>query len=211
MIKLILFLSLFFLIASCTEKTKIIHHDARFETEFYSVLDYVLQNRFSDASVVESETDRIFRSHWGNTKHPTGHKAVPPPFVVYYSYNDFQKYIDSMYLSSAESISMLTSIDSTTVIFIDSGRIVLPVIPTFKLKEIFTNKEREEGYNIIERNYGGRCFIKASTPVFNSDFTKSILSIGYFCGGLTSYGFQFLLEKKENGWKILNEESTWGT
>lgn len=180
-----------------------------YEQEFYSVLNDLIASRFSNTSVVQRETKPVLKMYAVDDG-PFDSLYIPPPsFDVYYDSFTFDFLVMQEILDSAEAKYMYASIDTTRIITIEPSKISLPLISASRIQELFSGRNRDMGYETIKRTYGTRCFIKASTPVFNSDFTIVVISIDYQCGFLYGEGYQFIMKKKDGKWVISKEKGTW--
>jgi hypothetical protein len=183
--------------------------------EFYYVLNYIVISKFSGVTLIVDETTPVYRNMFGAYSIPKSDKDTPPPppppGIIYYDENTFDYLIYSGQLDSSEAKFMYNSIDSTITFKIDSSKVNLRLIPQNKLVEIFKNKSIDgfEKYNRLEKLFGAKCFIIISTPIFNSDLTKIILSIDYHCSPPDGVEYRFILEKRNNTWIMLNDEEIW--
>ena len=211
-ILLLTILSLFLETCQMNKSSKM---DIKFNEEFYSALNELVKIKLPNANLIVSETMPIYKSMQGNytSLDTIDHipPPPPPPGEIFYDKNTFDYLIYSDKLDSTEGEFMYDSIDSSKIVMIDSSKIFLRVIPNSKFKEIL-KKHRgnlREFYNIIEEIYGSSCFIKVSTPIFNSNYSKVIISIDYSCGPLAGGGQDYILEKKNGKWMLINESGRW--
>ena len=64
-------------------------------------------------------------------------------------------------------------------------------------------------YDELERIYGSSEFLMISTPIFDSTYTKAIISVDLHCGSLCGQGNEFILEKQRGIWRIITVYYTW--
>lgn len=135
----------------------------------------------------------------------------PPPGIVCYDYNMFKYWVETDQLDSLDAESMFKSIDSSKVFKLDSSRLKIKLINQDKILEIIKNSNNDlyRTYNEIENIYGTKCFIRVSTPIYNSDLTRLIITIDYMCGPLNGYGSKFIFKKIDGDWWLINEYGTW--
>jgi len=205
---------LFFL--SCSRKQEKTNEEI-YQEEFYSVLNELIQIRLPETAVIYIETTPVYKTWFGPLKLtdyllsniPPPPPPPPPPGQIHYDKDFFQTQIEKRHLDSSEANYMYRSIDSSRILQIDSYRVEFPTISKLKFKEIFYKKDKTVSYETLKKLYGKRCYIMVSTPVFNSKYSKAILSISYCCGPGQQEGFEFILEKKNEKWKLIEEIGTW--
>jgi hypothetical protein len=178
-----------------------------FYEEFYSVLNDLILLRLPDVSVIKYETMPVYKTQWDTI--PIYKYSIPPPPEIHcIDINSFNTQIERKHLDSIDAKYMYDSIDSLKILKIDSNRVYLPVMTEPQFKEIFV-PHKSNGYNFIKAKYGSPCFIIVSTPVFNSKYTKVIISIDYRCAPLAGQGFEFVLEKRGGKWNLIDENVIW--
>ncbi len=206
---LLIVLAAFF---SCTGK-KISFTDTKYDIEFYEILSDLIRIRLTDVAFIVEDTKPVYRTMWGNTEKPNedtiNPPPPPPPGFISYDTSSFGNYVHWKKLRSSDAQFMYKSIDSLKTIKIDSNRTQLPVISNSKFQEIFKNSDFYKGYDKVRSLYGTSCFIVVSTPIFNKDFTKALISIDYSCGPTWGQGYEFLLEKRNGKWWVIDEKGTW--
>jgi hypothetical protein len=188
-----------------------------YHEEFYSVLNELIQIRLPETAVIYIETTPVYKSRVGSfnltgysLSIPPPPPPPPPPGQIYYDKDFFQTQIEKKHFDSSEADFMYHSIDSSRILKIDSSRVEFPTISKLKFKEIFYKKDKTVSHETLKNLYGKNCFIMVSTPVFNSKYSKAILSVSYCCGPSQQEGFEFILEKKNEKWKLIEEIGTWG-
>jgi hypothetical protein len=178
-----------------------------FYDEFYSVLNDLIRLRLPDVSVIKCETMPVYKTQWDTI--PIYKYSIPPPHEIHcIDINSFNTQIERKHLDSIDAKYMYNSIDSLRLLKIDSNRVVLPVMSEPQFKEIFV-PHKTNGYNFIKVKYGSPCFIVVSTPVFNSKYTKVIILIDHHCAPLGGRGFEFVLEKRNGKWNLIEENVIW--
>jgi hypothetical protein len=85
----------------------------------------------------------------------------------------------------------------------------VPVISARELNHLFDGRNRKDSYKVMKQTYGTSCIIKASTPLFNSTYTKVILWIDYQCGWKHGQGRVAILEKRKGKWWLIEDITTW--
>ena len=187
-------------------------HDIQYYNEFYTIINDLIRYRFFNVSVIRSETKPVNREVKYDTQF-TNDSTIPlpppPPGLIYYDSNWFKVLFDRRHLSFSDKEYMYKSIDSTKTIIIDSSKIDLRLASKEQFEKIFEQDDMYEAYQSIKKAYGTNNFIIVSTPVFNSSYSKAIISIDYHCGPLCGQGYKFVLEKKNGKWKIIDEFYTW--
>ncbi len=178
-----------------------------YEQEFYEVLNDLIRIKLLNTSVIQAETRPVTKTMW---------KEIAGPWETYSSGKETifatmgtRGLLTGNRLDSAEIRYMYTSIDSTKIMRINSDKVVVPLIPTQELNELFNENNRKDGYEVLKQIYGSSCFITTSSPLFNSNYTKVILWIEYQCGGKQGRGHVFILEKRKGLWWLIEDIGTW--
>lgn len=179
-----------------------------YEQEFYSILNDIIRMKLIDVSVIHQKTKPVYRTVFGKDGFCEDPTSPPPPGIIYYDSRIFDDMIKKGRLDYADAEYMYKSIDSTRIITIDSSRVVIPVLMETQFIRVF-RRNRDKGYDVIKNRFGTSCFIQVSTPVFNSSFTKGILSIDYNCGPKGGQGYLFILEKRNGMWWLIEDMGTW--
>jgi hypothetical protein len=202
-------------VLSCSRKHEKTKKEIYYD-EFYSVLNDLIQIRLPETAVIYVETTPVYKTRLGSFKLTNYRLSIPPPPPpppppgnIYYDKDFFQTQIEKKQVDSSEAEYMYLSIDSTRILKIDSSRVEVPTISKLKFKEIFYKKDKSVGHTTLKHLYGKSCYIMVSTPVFNSIYSKAILSVSYCCGPKQREGFEFILEKKNGKWKLIEEIGTW--
>jgi hypothetical protein len=187
--------------------------ETNYENEFYEILNDLVRIRLTDVSFIIEETKPVYRTMWGNTEKPNedtiNPPPPPPPGFISYDKSSFNYYVHWKKMDSLDAQFMFNAIDSLKTLKLDSKRTELPVINKSKFLKLFKDKDIYEGYNNVRSIYGTSCFIVVSTPIFNEDFTKVLISIDYTCGPTWGQGYEFLLEKRNGKWWLIDEKGTW--
>lgn len=187
-----------------------IENNPTYYNEFYSALNELIKTKFSKVTMIVDETMPVYKNMIGSYPQPKEDNDVlspPPPLgIIYYDNNTFDYFILSNQLDSSEAKFMYSSIDSTIIIKIDSTRTDLRLIQQDKMVEIFNRKTEyySDKWEEFRKIYGSGCFIRISTPVFNLNYTKMIISIQKNCGPPDGVDYAFILEKSNGNWRIMN-------
>jgi hypothetical protein len=220
--KKILWAILILSLISCKPIKENKHSD--YHDEFYLALNELLKSEFPNVRMIVDETLPVF-NNYGNYPKPISKgeeppPPPPPPGIVYYTQTIFDLFTLQYSLDSSDVRFMYKSIDSTKKILIDPLRVTLKVIEQKKMQEIFSQKAElfSDKWKIFRETFGEGCFIEISTPIFNSTFTKLIITIKKHCGPPDGEDYNFILEKLNDKWRImegkydittdLNEKST---
>lgn len=156
---------------------------------------------------MQAQTMPVTKTMW---KEITGHwETYPSTQVTILATTGTNRLRAENLLDSIEIRYMYNSIDSTKIMSIDSAKVVVPLIPAQELKELFNEKNQKDGYEVLKQIYGTSCIIKASAPLFSSNFTKVILWIDYQCGKKQGRGHIFILEKRKGLWWLIEDIGTW--
>ncbi len=200
-------------LVSCSRK-KNSDNDKKYYYEFYSVLNEITKEKYPDIKLIVNKTKSVFRTSYGN--YPAHRISAecppppPPPGIVYYNVFSFMVFVDGNQLDSTDAHFMYQSIDSTKSFLLDSTKINLHLIPQLRIIEISqkTIGDLAERYKEIERIYGSKCFLEVSTPIFNSNYTKVLLTLECNCDTvLEEPNNRFILEKKDGEWKqVIGDE-----
>jgi hypothetical protein len=195
------------LLVSCSRK-KNSDNEEKYYNEFYSVLNEIVKDKYPDIKLIVNKTKSVFRTPYGNYPVPMGSidspPPPPPPGIVFYNVFTFMGFVDGNQLDSIDAHFMYQSIDSTKSILLDSTKINLYLIPESKIIEIFKTNlwDLEKAHKEIERIYGSKCFLEVSTPIFNSNFSKVLLTLESNCDSvIEEQNNCFILEKKDGKWK----------
>ncbi len=183
-----------------------------FNNEFYSVMNDIIRFRLNDAKSIEIETLPVYRTYWGSMTPPSDTLVPPPPppqGFISYSKLMFDRQLRLNNLDSLDATFMYNSIDTTKIIILDSTKLIIPTISRLEFNKIFDVDDLDSAYEKLCEKYGSSCFIQVSTPIFNSDYTKMIISISYMCGPLWGYGSVLVLEKKHGKWRVIDDFETW--
>jgi hypothetical protein len=121
----------------------------------------------------------------------------------------FKSEVDRKHFTSSEAKFMYNSIDSTKFFKIDSSRIIVRVFKKTIYDRIHQRNGLDLMYDELERIYGSSEFLMISTPIFDSTYTKAIISVDLHCGSLCGQGNEFILEKQRGIWRIITVYYTW--
>ena len=196
-----------FIGSSCNEN---LNQEKLFYTEFYSAVNYHIQSKFDDTSSIFYTTIPACKAYLYNLSHSADTIPPPPPYpgaMCIYSSNLDQLVSDKI-LDSLEAKYMYASIDSSFIFFLDTNQMSLPIISKPEFNQLF-NSDKNGGYQKLKEKYGSSCFLKVTTPIFNADFTKMIISVSDLCGPKWGGGFVFVLQKKNGKWNLIYEEARW--
>jgi hypothetical protein len=183
--------------------------DNKYQDEFYSALNYLLKSEYKHAQLISNKTVPVFRNAYGNCQVPKGDAEIPPPppppGIVYYDNWTYTYWEISKRLESNEIEYLYRSIDSTKTLIIDSLRIKKKIIPSEKLFEIvhkFKNN-LSQAYQTINDLYGSSNFIEVSTPIYTSNFNKTVISIVTHSEQKQSKIDTYILGKTNRSWTVI--------
>jgi hypothetical protein len=197
-------------ILSCNQSkvtTQLINNE-----DFYSALNELIKLEYPNAKMIIGETVPVYKNTYDyfpeqdiKENEPPPPPPPPPPGIVYYNKSTFSFFISRYNLGSTDATFMYQSIDSTKRILIDSLNVNLKVIERKKVQEIFSQKTElfSDKWKLFRETFGEGCFIEISTPIFNSTFTKLIITIKKLCGPPDGEDSTFILEKIKDKWKVV--------
>ena len=178
--------------------------------ELNIVVDELIRYRLNRVSVVISETMPIHKVAVRDTVIDDSLIFIPPdPTIIDFSKTLFDALIEQELIDSIEAKFMYSKIDSSIVYNLEPSLISKPLLSKDKYDDLFVKNDLDSGYLEIRERYGTSCLIKVGTPSFNKDYTKLILAVDYYCGSLYGQGYIFILEKRNNKWRIIRELGTW--
>ena len=201
----------FILLYSCKSNQQKAN-DKVYYDEFYSVLNSLIRFSFSDVSAISYKTIPIIKPPWKPSFQSPDSVSLPDPNsnnVICYNWLSFYSIAKRRDLDTVDVNYMYHSIDSSKIFVIDSSRICIPVITKSEFLALFQDSGINKGYERIQKKYGSSCYISVSSPIFNADHSKLILSINYYCGPVLGYGYEFVLRKKMGKWRVIDKEMTW--
>jgi hypothetical protein len=194
---------------SC-KQNKLITHSAN-NDDFYSALNELIKSEFPNVKMIVDKTMPVYRNMYGNYPEPETKEIEPPPppppppGIVYYDRTTFKYFAFEYQLDSSDAKFMYQSIDSTRIILIDPRKVNLKVIEHKTMQEIFGQKTElfSDRWKKFRETFGEGCFIETSTPIYNSDSTKLLLTIKKLCGPPDGEDSIYILEKINNKWRIV--------
>ena len=198
------------LLNSCAS-IKIEKLDKLKQMEFNQVVDNFMRYVYYEGFVVQLETKPVLNIHPFYIQNPDAQneKYPPPPTKkIIYSKDFFNKLINDNIIDSIDAQFMYASIDSTFSFNIDTSSSNKTFIKQEKLDSIFNDVSSNE-YQTLIRMYNIDSYLTFSTPIFNENLTKMIITVEYYCGDLCGEGRVFLLSKQKNKWRIIDSKSTW--
>jgi len=202
-------LVLFFLVLislSCKEKPKQLD-DNESHFDLSVIIDQLLRFRFEEVALLQIETMPIYQdSYWYND---SLEEIPPPPLTINYSRSFFYTMYEQNLIDSLEAHYMYNEIKGKNIIRLDTTIIDIACISQFELDSLFEKQDISDSYDSIEKKYGASRFLKVSTPIFNENKDKLLISIDYYCGPLCGQGYVLLLEKKNGDWAVIKEWGTW--
>lgn len=181
------------------------------QLEFNQVVDDFFRFKYYDNCIVQLETKPVFKIHPYYIYNPDAqNEPYPPPPTnkIIYSTSFFNTLLTEKKIDSIDAQFMHTSIDSTLSINIESISINATFIRQEKIDSIFEDVSND-GYTSLERLYNSHSYLTISTPVFNEDLTKMIITVEHYCGALCGHGYVYVLTKQNNKWRIIYSSSTW--
>lgn len=153
--------------------------------ELYSVIDELLRLKFQNVDAVILEL------------------SITPSKYVTKIINEQYKLLDSL-----EADYMSNQYDSTKHFTLDSLKVNKRTLTYSQLFPLFKKFGADSTYRILKEKKI-RSFIQFSIPLLSKDENKMILETGMHCGDLCGGGRFFLLEKRNEKWKIIYEGITW--
>ena len=182
--------------------------DRKYYDEFYSALNTIIRSKYKEISQITNVTLPVYRTPYGNesvNKDSAEVPPPPPPGVIYYNHNSFCYLTYNEQLDSMDVKFMYESIDSTKTFLIDPNRVQLRIIPAETVYEILRKSEGDfqEADDIIEKKFGSRNFIRVSTPIYNSNYSRIIITVTSHAGPKSSLGETFVMKKQNNVWKTV--------
>ena len=207
--KKILLIILTLALLSCNQN-KVTNHLIN-NDDFYSALNELIKLKFPNVKMIVGETTPVYKNIYDYFPEPETKEneppppPPPPPGIVYYNKTIFRYFAFQYNLDSTDAKFMYQSIDSTKKIQIDSLKVNLKVIEQKKMQKIFSQKTElfSDKWKIFRETFGEGCFIETSTPIFNSTFTKLIITIKKLCGPPDGEDYIFILEKIDDKWKVM--------
>jgi hypothetical protein len=161
---------------------------------------------FKDVSVVLGETIPL-----AHAELDVAQKITPYDTVYMTIENDYDRWVKRHIKNSDEANFMILSIEPLKKIIIDSALIHKPVLSVEEHIELFQNDKYGYGggYGVIHEKYGKGYYVNFSTPVFNEDSTKVLLTAGMMLAHLNGFGLMIILEKINNTWQVIYKKETW--
>jgi hypothetical protein len=211
MIKNLRYIILLLIVNQCVNLSG---QDSKFYDEFYSALNSLARSKFKGISQITNVTLPVFRTPFGNLPNERGSIEVPPPppppGIIYYNSYKFDYLVFSDQLDTLDAKFMYQWIDSTRTFIIDQTRTSLRIIPAEEVYAIFKNSKGniQEADDIIEKTFGSRNFIRVSTPIFNSNYSRIIISVSSHNGKQSSLCDTYVMKKRNKDWKIVKGSKT---
>ena len=182
--------------------------------EFNQIVDEIVRYKLNMASVVLAETMPIYKTI--PTDSSNNNSQVSPPDMIIFTDYFFDMMIKRNLIDSIDAEYMLSTIDSSMTLRIDSNIISKPTVSKNYIDNLFEQdiinlfkQDYKDAYICIEEQFGTSCFIEVGTPVFNKSKTNLILSIDYLCGYKNGVGYIFILKKVNGKWIIVEELQRW--
>jgi hypothetical protein len=202
--QIILIIIIGFCFTSCDFQTK--HNSDIQWKEFNKAVDMLLKSKFDDVVIIRTETNPIFSTN--PSKPITISNTVlippPPPEMIIYSKEFFNSLVNENKLNSDDAVFMASHIDSTIIIDLEIKNNFNRLIARDKLNKIVGNDSVA-----IADNYDTNSYLEISSPLFNEDMSKLIISVDFYCGDLCGGGDLFILTKINGEWKILETICRW--
>lgn len=206
------FIFLIFFLLGCSDKKGV--NSKKFSDEFYSALNVIIKNKFSNVGLVLDKSMPVYRTMYGSIGLPPINDNTPPPppppGIVYYNSIILELMRESHQIDSIDANYMYNSIDSSKILSIDSTKLNIKVVSHDSIIQIFKDKKIDyfEKEKRIKEKFGSNCIMRISSPVFNSNYTKILITIIYNCSS-DGDEFRFVLEKKDGNWIIIDREEVW--
>lgn len=200
---LILSLTTLALLQSCTEKkavelTQQINSEEktiRNEKEIYEVVNFcleieILKERRANAALPDKLTTQTFQDN---------------PLITAKIESAFPRE-DLMYVRS--------QLKNTSLFLLKADELPADIrlIPYDTLKT-YSAEAKKTGnpellFTKLSKGYGNTLMIM-SKPIFSKDRTIAVVSFGYSSGPVSNFGHIYTLQRKPEGWKILNVINSW--
>lgn len=184
-----------------------------YNSDFYPVLDSLLKK--THITLIVSKTKPVYKIHPYYVKYPETvrdkeYPTPPPPPTTKVIYNKgfFKELVDNKILTIDESIFIYSSMDSTLSIKLNNKRLSANLITREKLDSIF-NHSSYNGWDTIEKQYNSSHYSTVSTPIFNEDKTKMIITVEFDCGPLCGKGFLYVFAKRLDIWEEVYSKLIW--
>ena len=168
--------------------------------------------------MIRIETKPIYKTLYGNYNktnlqdYGLDSLCPPPPPPgdwIYFDIDYFDFQVKYNHLDKADAEFMFNSIDSTKIITLDSNSIKIKIISDDTFRNIFSDTNLQNAYQLLKEKTGSSCFLETSAVIFNSTFTKAVIAVDCGCGPLSGGGSTFFLEKRDNKWTIIDERGRW--
>lgn len=180
-----------------------------YNSDFYPVLDSLLKR--THIRLIVSETKPVYKIHPHYVKYPNDqNKEYPPPPTAKVIYNKrfFKELVNEKILTMDESKFIYSSMDSTLSIKLNNKRLSANLITKEKLDSIFNDSSYND-WDSIEKLYNCSHYSTVSTPIFNRDKTKLIITVEFECGPLCGNGYIYVFSKQLDTWKKVYSKMIW--
>lgn len=133
----------------------------------------------------------------------------PPPGLIVYDKELFSYFHKSEFIDSVDVSFMYNQIKTLKDFNLDSTKINKLTLRKDSIMPLFKTFGIDSAYKILEHRYKASSFLQFSSPIISKDGTKMLFDLEYHCGGLCGYGMTYLLELKNNKWRIIYKSRTW--
>jgi hypothetical protein len=173
--------------------------------ELFSILNNVILRKCPGPTILIDKTSPIYKNKYGFvdlSKVDKDNPPPPPPIITYYDRNVLESLINGRAITYEEANYFYKAIDSTKTIRFDSSKVNVKVVPFQKLKPLFRDKTKNifEVFNLINEMYGAKCILSVSTPIFDSTFTKALITYTFNCGSIDANEHLLVVLKQNNIW-----------
>ncbi len=132
--------------------------------------------------------------------------GVPPGPDIYYP-EDFENLVKKGLLSEMESQQMCNSIDCSKVFVIDSTLILkstFSFLDEYKLRMESHRSTNDKSQTELKRGY-----IYFSTPLFNQDSTKMMMTVSKYWSFFDGHGTTYIFQKINGKWEAIGSIGGW--
>jgi hypothetical protein len=184
------------------------------DPELYSIINELLKTEYKDIGLVAVELHKpnALKAYFIDTNGDTVEMDPPPPPPVsapiyfFYSKRMFLNMYSDGQLDSIEAENMFQRLDSLQNYELDPSQIIQKTFYFQTINDAFKSRGVEKGYHCMDKKYSKIGFLKLSTPVFNIDRDKLLISISAFKNG-SWIAVTYLFRKFNNKWNIVYSQN----
>jgi hypothetical protein len=184
------------------------------DPELYSIIHELLKTEYKDIGLVAVELHKpnVLKAYFIDTNGDTVEMDPPPPPPVsapiyfFYSKIMFLNMYNDGQLDSIEAENMFQRLDSLQNYELDPSQIIQKTFHFQTINNAFKSRGFQKGYHYMDKKYSKIGFLKLSTPVFNIDRDKVLISISAFKNG-SWIAVTYLFRKFNNKWNIVYSQN----